>query len=718
MRITPQQKIATAFIMAAGISVVIGILAYLNASRMTAAATLVTNKQKTISVLEAIFPIDIDLLTAERDYIISGNDAYLRAYRKATLLGAAAIRRAQQVTAGNRAELGRMNLVRALFGQLETFTTGVIRIRHVRGIPPAAQLVLNGTAESLQHAISVNVAAIVAQERRHLGLQQLQMTRASDTTLYFILAGSALTILIALVAGVRIRTDFRTVQQAEERFRGLMDSAPDAVIVVDNTGNIVLVNARTEELFDYKRDELIGRPIEILIPSLSRTNPTDHRGLYVPVPVVGPVDPNADVLARRRDGVEIPVEVRFSPVATFGGLQVVSAIRDISNRKHALQKLSAARAAAEQADRDKSIFLATASHDLRQPLQTISLLNGALRRICNDPVPAQALLQQEAAISVMSHLLGALLDISRLESGTVKPQLTDWPVLALLEELRTAFAKLVTDKGVHLEVESSPLWVHSDLSLVGQTLRNLVANAVKYTDQGSVRLRARVEGEAVRVEVSDTGIGMAAHELQHIYKEFYQIGVPTNATREGYGLGLAIVNRIVKLLNLRLDVHSELGKGSTFGLTLPAGTPSVERTIAASEKKTIAEPNTQEQHRVLVVEDDPAVLNATRLLLTAEGYGVATARSVAQALERVHESANLELLISDYHLAERETGMQLIAYVRQLRGADFKAVLITGDTSTAARSVDGHENIQFLSKPVDPDRLLRLIEKLLCTRVP
>ncbi len=717
MRLTPQQKIATAFITAAGISVVIGLLAYLNASRMHAAALLVVNKQQTIGALEAIFPVDTDLLTAERDYILGGNQAYITAYRKAIASGVAAIRRARQVTADNPSEQSRVDLVGSLFGELEKFTGRIMRIRHVRGIPPAAQLVLSGTGESLQHAISANVAAIIAQEHRHLAAQQLQMTRASDTALYFILAGSGLAILIALVAGLRIRADFRAVQQAEERFRALMDSAPDAIVVVDKMGKIVLVNTRTEALLDYKRQELIGKPIETLIPTRYRTPHTAHRGVYGQAPVMRPMGAHAELFARRRDGSEIPVEVRLSPVATFGGPQVASAIRDISDRKRALEQLRAAHAAAEKADRAKSVFLATASHDLRQPLQTISLLNGTLRRICKEPDPAQALLQQEAAIGVMSHLLSALLDISKLESGAVKPVLTNWQISALLEELRGEFAKVAAEKKVHLEVESSPVWVHSDLSLVGQMLRNLVANAVKYTHRGTVRLRARAEGETVRVEVSDTGIGMAAQELDHIHEEFYQIGVPTNATREGYGLGLSIVNRIAKLLNLKLDIHSELGVGSTFALTLPVGTASVE-SIVHTDPETVAERSARNVRRILVVDDDPAVLNATRLLLTAEGYGVATASSGAQALERVRESADLELLISDYHLAERETGRQLIASVRQLRGPEFKAVLITGDTSTAARGVQRHENIHFLSKPVNPDELLRLIEELLSTRAP
>ena len=500
-----------------------------------------------------------------------------------------------------------------------------------------------------------------------------------------------------------------TTLQAERRVRALMDSAADAMVVVDGAGCIVQVNARTEELLGYRRQELIGEPIELLIPERYRAAHRVSCTSYLQAPVLRPLGASHELCARRRDGTEIPVEISFSPIATADGLQVATTIRDISERRRALAQLREARAAAEKADRAKSTFLATASHDLRQPLQTLSLLNATLRRMVKDPEPADALSQQDAAIGVMSRLLNALLDISKLECGAVEPLLTNWQVVTLFDQLRSEFAQLAADKGLELEVESSAAWVRSDLSLAGQVLRNLLSNAIRYTQRGSVRLRARVQDETLRIEVSDTGIGMAPEELDHIYEEFYQIGVPTHATREGYGLGLSIVRRIAKLLGAGLDVRSEVGRGSTFVLTLPVGT--AERPASHCGVRPAGRGG-RCAHRVLVVEDEPAVLNATRMLLMAEGYGVATATSVAQAVERVRESRDLELIITDYHLADGETGRQVITSVREIGGSDLKAVLITGDTSTAARGVEGHENVHFLSKPVHPDELLGLLEEL------
>jgi signal transduction histidine kinase len=224
------------------------------------------------------------------------------------------------------------------------------------------------------------------------------------------------------------------------------------------------------------------------------------------------------------------------------------------------EAVRAARDLANRANQAKSRFLATASHDLRQPLQTLSLLNGTLRRGSMDATSREALAHQEQAISGMSRLLNALLDISKLESGAIKPDPTDFTVSTLFEDLRREFADLANNKGLTLEVAPCEDCVYSDPSLVGQILRNLISNAIKYTRKGWVALRClHDQPTCVRIEVLDTGIGIPAEALSHIYDEFYQVGVPANATREGYGLGLSIVQRLVALLGAKLDVESEVG---------------------------------------------------------------------------------------------------------------------------------------------------------------
>ncbi len=680
-------------------------------------AVWATHQQQVAGALRAIFPVDTDLLTAERGYVLTGDDAYLKMYHEAVVAAGATLRRAHELTSTEPSQQRRLKVITGMVRQLEAFTARTLSVRRTQGVAPAAALLLSGAGQEFRHAINANVAQMIAEEHRHLSARQMQISRASNRALDLILAGSALAVLIGLVATLRIRSDLLALQRAEERFRALMECAPDAMVVVDGDGSIVMVNARTETLFGYDRRELIGKPIEMLIPERYRSDHATRRSAYVREPALRAMSTSLELFARRRDGSQIPVEVSLSPVATSGGLQVASAIRDISERKRVLEQLRDARAAAEKADRAKSAFLATASHDLRQPLQTISLLNGALRRMGRDTDPADALSRQDAAIGVMSQLLNALLDISKLESGAVTPTLTDWQISTLFEQLRGEFESLATAKGVRMEVEGSSLWVRSDRFLVGQVLRNLLSNAVRYTHRGRVRLCARTAGEAVRIEVSDTGIGMAPEELGHIYQEFYQIGVPANATREGYGLGLSIVSRIVKLLNLTLDVQSQAGKGSTFALQVPAGIATLPP-LGHSQVSCAAAASAGCTHQVLVVGDEPAVLNATRLLLTAVGYGVATATSLAQAIERVHESRDLKLVITEQRLGDGQTGKQVIASVRQILGPDFNGVLIAADTCKVDREVDGDEHLRFLSKPVDPNELLGLLKELLAPWAP
>jgi CheY-like chemotaxis protein len=338
-------------------------------------------------------------------------------------------------------------------------------------------------------------------------------------------------------------------------------------------------------------------------------------------------------------------------------------------------------------------------------------LNGTLRRLVEHPDALEALTYQDKAIEAMSRLLNALLDISKLESGAIKPEPTDFPVARIFEELRREFTGIATNKGLELQVAQTTACVCSDPSLVGQVLRNLVSNAIKYTRTGSVRLNALAGPDGILIEVLDTGIGIPAGQLQHIYEEFYQVGVPTNSSRDGYGLGLSIVKRLVTLLSLKLEVHSEVSKGSVFLLHLPVGraapAASAERVTAVLAARQLSAP------QILLVEDDPAVRDATRMLLKVEGYRVLTASSLAEAEALVREHPQLELLITDYHLSNGETGTQVITTLRKSLGRPLKAVLITGDTSSAVEALQRDERLRLARKPIQADELLTLLKSLL-----
>jgi len=257
-----------------------------------------------------------------------------------------------------------------------------------------------------------------------------------------------------------------------------LESAPDATVISDASGSIIFANGQVTALFGYGGEEILGRNVEDLLPERFRARHIAHRMGFARNPRLRPMGAGLELFARRQDGSEFPVEISLSPVRGGDRILIAAAIRDVTDRKRIEAELVAAREAADRANLAKGRFLATASHDLRQPLQALSLLNGALRRIATDPDMAEALTHQEQAISAMSRLLNALLDISKLESGAIKPEVTDFTVAALFEELRQEFASLAVSRGLQLRVDACTDSVRSDPSLVEQILRNLVSNAI------------------------------------------------------------------------------------------------------------------------------------------------------------------------------------------------------------------------------------------------
>jgi PAS domain S-box-containing protein len=491
--------------------------------------------------------------------------------------------------------------------------------------------------------------------------------------------------------------------------RSVLDSAPDAMIVIDAQGRILFANRQVEALFGHSPAQIVGAKVELLLPERFRARHTGHREGYAGNVRVRPMGAGLDLFGMRKDGTEFPVEISLSPIGKGSETMVAAAIRDVTERKQAEQALREARREAEHANLAKSRFLATASHDLRQPLQTLGLLNGALQRMIRDNECRDVLKEQDTAIDAMSRLLNALLDISKLESGAIKLERADFAVAPMFEALRRDFSGVAASKGLRLSVDAPRAFVHSDAALIGQVLRNLLSNAIKYTVQGSVELRCVRRDGQLRLEVRDTGVGIAADQVGLIFDEFYQVGVSPNSSRDGYGLGLSIVQRIVKLLDIRIEVSSVPGQGSVFAIELPAASSAGD--APADDLPPLARA-AGAAHRLLLVEDEPGVRKAMRMLLEIEGYEVATAATAEEALARLREE-KFALLVTDYHLEGGRTGTQVIAAARDIHGPMFDAVLVTGDTSSAVREMQGDAHLRITSKPINSDELLAMIRNLL-----
>ena len=245
---------------------------------------------------------------------------------------------------------------------------------------------------------------------------------------------------------------------------------------------------------------------------------------------------------------------------------VVITFADITARKQAEDALNAAKLQAESANLGKSRFLAAASHDLRQPLQTLTFLQGLLARKLKDKDALQLVTRSEEALTAMAGMLNTLLDINQLEAGVIRPGIVDFPINDLLERLKTEFAYHTQTRRLGWRVLPCRLAVRSDPRLLEQMIRNLLSNAVKYTEQGRILLGCRRRGNKLRIEVWDTGLGIPEGQLRAIFEEFHQVDNPARELNRGLGLGLAIVQRLGDLLGHTIDVRSRQGRGSVFAI--------------------------------------------------------------------------------------------------------------------------------------------------------
>ncbi len=500
-------------------------------------------------------------------------------------------------------------------------------------------------------------------------------------------------------------------------FRHLLESAPDAMVIVNDHGVIDLVNEQTLIMFGYERSEILGQTVDILLPAAKQSGHAAHRKSYMSAPTVRPMGPELDLVGLRKDGSEFPVEISLSPIEKGDTRLVLSVIRDVSIRRQMEIDIRAAQKAAERAKKANSAFLAAASHDLRQPVQALSLLNGALRRTVKDERALKMIDSQESSLIAMTNLLNSLLDISRLDAGAVKPDLEEFPMQRLIDRLSAEFHRQASSKGLEFAAESCDAIVCSDPNLLAEVITNLVSNAIRYTNNGQVTMRCTERDGQCHLEVLDTGIGIEEDQLEAIFQEFHQCKTP-GRINEGFGLGLAIVRRLAQLLDHRVEVESTPGRGSCFSVSVPV---VADGRVQATIDDTI-EPALPQAPGGLVVliEDDVSVANAWCLMLESEGYRVATASSASDATSLVkHLDERPVLLISDFHLLDKSTGVQAVGEIRSFYQRDIPAFIVSGDTSKVVDEARRLKNSTLMSKPVDSVRLLTAARHAIVTgRVP
>jgi protein-histidine pros-kinase len=510
-------------------------------------------------------------------------------------------------------------------------------------------------------------------------------------------------------AGMLVSTTVRDISAddtSEAYFRNVLESAPDAMIIIDHFGKITVVNEQTEKMFGYTRRQLLGQEVEMLLPEELRDRHISHRAGFAADPQLRPMGRELELFGRRADGSLFPVEISLSPFTSSSGAFISSVIRDVTSRKGMEQDLITARQDAERANKANTAFLAAASHDLRQPVQALALLNGALRRTVSDKLALEMIESQQNSLDAMTNLLNSLLDISRLDAGKVEPEFEDFRVQRLVDRLFSESSRQASQKGLRFEVDTcEEVIIRSDPNLLGEIIQNFVSNAIRYTNTGAIKLACRAGDGELWIDVTDTGIGIDAAQLSEIFDEFHQVRHPGRET-EGFGLGLAIVRRLADLLGHQVTVESAVGEGSTFSVCVPIVAKRGARPQQAENADDAVMTN-RVTGAIVLIEDDPKVSKAWGLLLQAEGFQVAmveTAKETAALAGEIDKAP--DLIISDFHLADGSTGIEAVEILRDAFDTEIPAFIVTGDTSKLVDEARTVENCIIVNKPVNTDELL------------
>ena len=373
----------------------------------------------------------------------------------------------------------------------------------------------------------------------------------------------------------------------------------------------------------------------------------------------------------------------------------------------------AARAVAEAANRGKTHFLAAASHDLRQPLHAMGLFAAALSARVREPELREIVTSMNTSVEALERLFSALMDISKLDAGAVAPVRAAVPLASLFARLERQFAPLAAARRLRFHMVPTRTWVDSDPVLLERILANLIANAIHCCERGGVVVGARRRAGQLRIDVVDSGIGIAATHHERIFEEFYRADVCGTDGHRGMGLGLAIVRRLARLLEHPLSLMSAPDRGARFSVLVPR---AVRIATSSNGPDEPASASTTALHGALivVVDDDDAVVEGMRACLTQWGAVVLGAANGAQALMLLgNERRYPELIVADYRLADGQFGTTVIARLRDELGLPIPALLVSGDASVAALAAMRASTLQVLLKPVLPDELRAVAERLI-----
>jgi two-component system, chemotaxis family, CheB/CheR fusion protein len=494
--------------------------------------------------------------------------------------------------------------------------------------------------------------------------------------------------------------------------QNILYSIDVATLFLDTDLNIRFFTPATQSLFNFSPND-VGQPVasfQTLAPD--DTLLLDARTVLKTItPIEREIESRSGGWYNRR---VLPYRTRNRGVEG-----VVITFTDITERKRVKRALEQAKQQAERANAAKSRFLAAASHDLRQPLQTLHLLQGLLAKVVEGEGTQKLIARFDQTLSGMSSMLNTLLDINQIDSGAVRVEKVTFRIGDLFDVLRDEFACHAEDQKVALHVMPCSLSIHSDPRLLEQMIRNLLSNALKYTKRGKVLLGCRRRNGKVSIEICDTGPGIPKEELHAIFEEYRQLDNAARERSQGLGLGLSIVKGLGNLLEHRVYVRSQPGRGSVFGIELEL--PESRIAKQHENERRAAEPKGEAIRRtaeILIIEDDPEVRDLLDHLLKDEGYRTAVARDGAAAIDLVTQGKMLpDLILTDFNLPNGMDGLQVTAKLREKLHRKTPVIILTGDISTGTSREIALQNCVKLNKPVKLKELTQVIQQLVALPV-
>lgn len=496
----------------------------------------------------------------------------------------------------------------------------------------------------------------------------------------------------------------------EDRLNAVVESTPDPFIIVEADGTIQRVNRQAEVLFGYTRAEMSGQSFKLLVPERFRKQHDVFTRNYQQKPVMRQMGAGLALSCLTKSGEEIPVDISLSPVVVGNNTTIMVRFRDIRIEKTEQNRLQEAMRRADEASRTKTRFLAAASHDLRQPLQSISMYLGALAGQLDAGEKTRVIDQTRMAVDTSNKLLNALLNISKLESGKVVPEIESFGIDRLLERVYNTEAPHAAKKNQDFATVYSSVRVTTDPALLEQLVTNLVANAIKYSPPHShIVLGCRRGKTHLRIKVADNGPGIRTTELDSIFDEYRQLEFDGHYLGKGLGLGLSIVKLITELLDLKLEVKSRPGKGSSFNVLVPVAKAAAKKEKRKPTERSGKKPRTG---RILLIEDDAAVLDSTALFLEMSGHTVLAARNSTEAMTAL-EGGCPDIIVTDFGLAQEENGIELVARLRKQLEKNVPAIVITGDTSVLRGREAKIAGCSIIAKPIEAQALLQALANVL-----